>query len=124
MAKLRAILSWCFCWLFMVLLGVTAKIVLNFIHGQVSRRALSLAAVLLIASLVFACAWWTGWKRKSSAKVWGIVASLLSLLAAFPMLFFGVAVFLRTFASFYWPSTVLGIVGLFAFSLQRRQNFA
>jgi hypothetical protein len=121
MAKCRAILSWCFCWLFMVLLGVTAKIVLNFIRGQASSRALPLAAILLLASLVFGRAWWTGWKRKNSEKVWGIVASLLSLLAAFPMLFFGVTVFWKTFVSFYWPSTVLGIVGLIAFSLQRRQ---
>jgi hypothetical protein len=121
MAKLRGLLSWCFCWVFMVLLGVAAKTVLNFGHRQVSARALPLAAALLIASLVFAGAWWTVWKRKASAKIWGILASLLSLLAALPMLYFGVNVFLRTFLGFFWPSTVLGIVGLIAFSLQRRQ---
>jgi hypothetical protein len=121
MAKLRGLLSWCFCWVFMVLLGVAAKIVLNFIHRQVSARALPLAAALVIASIVFAFAWWTIWKRKDSAKIWGTVASLLSLLAPLPMLYFGVSVFLKTFLGFYWPSTVLGIVGLIAFSLQRRQ---
>jgi hypothetical protein len=120
MAKCRTILSWCFCWLFMVLVGVTAKIVLNFMRHQVSTRALPLAAVLFAASLVFACAWWTGWKRKNSARTWGLLASLLSLLAAFPMLYFGIAVFLKTFLSFYWPVTVLGIVGLIAFSLRRK----
>jgi hypothetical protein len=123
-AKCRAIVSWCFCWLFMVLLGVTAKIVLNLIHHQASPRTLPLAAILLIASLVFGRAWWTVWKRRNSARVWGIVASLLSLLAALPMLFFGVPVFWKTLTSFFWPSTVLGIVGLIVFSMQRRQNFA
>ena len=120
-AKCRAVLSWCFCWFFMVLLGVTAKIVLNFIHRAAPEWALALAAFLLLVSLVFARAWWTVWKHKNSGRIWGIVASVLSLLAALPMLHFGLTVFWKTFLSFYWPSTVLGIVGLIAFSLERRQ---
>jgi hypothetical protein len=117
-------LSWCFCWLFMVLVGVAAKIVLNFMHHAATERALALAAFLLLASLVFARAWWTIFKRRDSGKVWGIVASLLSLLAVLPMLHFGVAVFWKAFLGFYWPSTVVGIVGLIVFSLQRRQHLA
>lgn len=115
-------MAWYFCWLSVVFLGVTLKIIWGLVRHRETSRVIPLTILIFVLSLIFAGAWWAVWKGKSSGKGWGLFASLLSLLVSLPMLYFGVSVFWKSFLGFYWPTAVLGIAGLVAFSLQRGPN--
>jgi hypothetical protein len=74
--------------------------------------ALLLDAVLPVSAAVYGTAGWTIWKEKSSARGWGIAASILQII---PPLWFMI-VRSRSFWSCHGEVLAIGIFGLIVFS--------
>jgi uncharacterized membrane protein YoaK (UPF0700 family) len=82
------------------------------------RRSLSVPLRVLVASvfpvlaIVYSVAWWTIWKEKFSARIWGITASLTYLLIGFCEAFY----FSPSVPDSTWVIFFLGVVGLIVFT--------
>ena len=64
-----------------------------------------------VLAVIYSIAWWTIWKEKSSARVWGIVASLtFVLLPAWGMVYFS-----RSAPAALGVMLAIGIGGLVVF---------
>lgn len=83
-----------------------------------SLEILSTVAKLLIPALaiVFGMAWWTIWRKKPSASIWGIAASACNILLSGIMLYYAPRVLWQVALALL----VLGILGVVAFSSPRQ----
>lgn len=94
--EIRKYLSWIFAFTALVCVSISYSLTPKMLrHGQsVAHLSLGWQIFLVvapwlfpIATIVFAMAWWTSFKEKPSAKVWGILASLINIqVALFPVL--------------------------------------
>lgn len=69
------------CWLYAIfsLLSVwsASKFTVHFVRRQSETGSfpnLLIASLFLILAVLYAVAWWTTWKKKSSSRAWGIAA--------------------------------------------------
>ena len=78
-------------------------------YAQFPLRSLLVSAVFPTMATIYGVAWWTVWKGKTSARGWGIAASLTNILIPLQIIIF----------SRNWSCNVvvllIGIVGLVAF---------
>jgi hypothetical protein len=89
MHTLRKYLSWSFGFTALVCLRLAFSLTRDTIHQQHTFRLLLLVApsMMFAFAAVFAMAWWTLFKRKSSARGWGIAASLINIqVSLFPII--------------------------------------
>jgi len=84
-------------------------------HDFLTFRALLIPAVFLAQTAIYGMACWTVWKRKPSARLWAIVASLTYILI--PLLTIWSKVhFSRPIRGCSMVVLVLGVSGLIVFS--------
>jgi hypothetical protein len=76
-----------------------------------SFPSLIVPAVFVLQAYIFGMAWWTVWKDKTSAKNWGIAASLINILS---ILWLHLR-HSRSLSSREWELLAIGIVALIAF---------
>jgi len=121
---LRKYLSWIFALTFFIGLPITFTTTLNIV-GSLRHRdptvqwslewqllLVILQWVMPIQTAVFGAAWWTTFREKRSARVWGIAASAGYLaMALFPLAFPP-----HSFFTPLSPVLALGIVGVLAFA--------
>ena len=84
MHTLRRNLCWVFAFTSLVCLQLALSSILHTIHRQsfLPLRDLPVATVFTVVATVFGVAWWTVWKGKPSARVWGMTASLINILVS------------------------------------------
>ena len=121
MHQLRKYLSWLFAFTSLVCLQISFSLTPSMLRQHPRAAHLSLPYQLLlpalpwifpILALVFAMAWWTSFKEKSSARIWGIIASLINIQTAlFPVLIPPHSVF-----NAFLLILGVGVVGLVAFA--------
>ena len=110
---LRKVLCWIFAFSSLMYLLSHLWSILYTIHRVHALPTFSLRdeLVLVVTITIFGMAWWTIWKEKSSARVWGIAASLIEILIfLFP--------FILHSSHARWHhlgALFIGIVGLIAF---------
>lgn len=115
MHKLRIFLCWMFAFTSPVCVIAAAWSILHRIHRH---HAFSTFRILVFASLfaalaaVFGVAWWTIWKRKPGARIWGVSASLVYL--SFSL--WEIIHFSRPVWSDFGGMLAVGIAGFVAFS--------
>ncbi len=109
---LRMIIGWLFAIPCLVNIWFTGSFLLRLMHHHAFHIRSLLGFVFPVLSIVFGIAWWTIWKEKSSARQWGITASILFIL---------IPISARIFLS--WPIfqktgvvLAVGLVGLILFS--------
>ena len=80
-------------WLFGVCSIVALGVSFLFLHrgifnglGVMRWSTLIVSGVMVLLALVFAMAWWTTFKARSTARAWGITASIANLLGPLYML--------------------------------------
>ena len=78
------------CWIFAIEAFVCLQLALSSIPRTIHRpyaffslRNLLVPALFTALAVVFGKAWWTVWKERPSARVWGIAASLMWTLIFF-----------------------------------------
>ena len=118
---LRKYLSWLFAFTALVCLQISISLPPAILRQHPHATQLSFTYRLLLpmlpwifpfATVVFAMAWWTSFKAKPSARVWGILASLINVQTALvPILFPPHSLF-----NAFLPILALGIAGLVAFA--------
>lgn len=116
-------------WIFAITAFTCLQITISFFprslaisSGVPFWRLYLVPVVFFLMAAVFATAWWTIWRQKASARIWGAAASLINLLAGlWPIVLmmwpgrtfhvFGV----RSILGALGLGTFLGIAGLFLF---------
>jgi drug/metabolite transporter (DMT)-like permease len=68
-------------------------------------------AFLLASAAILGMAWWTTWMKKSSARAWGVAASLLCLLVPLSSMYF----FHSPFGDSKYKGIIFGILALIAY---------
>ena len=111
MQDLRKIMAWLFA---LELLGIPLFVLraIDGRHSLVSPRDWLTWGVSAALIIVFGVSWWTVWKSRPSARLWGLAGSL-----AFILIYFQPILFATSFT--WWHALgdlLLGIVGLLAFS--------
>ncbi len=85
MNTIRKLLCWLFAISSLLCLWNALLLILRIVHRHYAflpgRGALAIAFFPVLA-IVFAAAWWTVWKRKPSARGWGIAACLTYVLVS------------------------------------------
>jgi len=84
-------------------------------HDFLTLRALLVPAVFLVQTPIYGMACWTVWKRKPSARLWAIVASLIYILIPLLAIWAGVR-FSRPIRGCSVVMLVLGVTGVIVFS--------
>jgi hypothetical protein len=92
-------------------------------HDLLTLRALLIPAVFSVQTLIYGMACWTVWKRKPSARVWAIVASLTYILIPLLTIWLGVH-FSRSIRACSVVVLVLGVAGLIVFSRRAINYYA
>jgi Peptidase family M50 len=129
MHALRTYLSWLFAFTALVCAYVSFSLgtfstslsaSLRMIHeGRLYWALFGFGAALMmpVFAVVFGLAWWTVFKRKSSARIWGTAASLITIQAGlFPIVFPPHSVM-----SFSYLLVGMGVTGLVAFARKIEQ---
>jgi hypothetical protein len=123
MRLIKTILCWYFWCLSVVFVGLAKGVIEGAIHGEnTSRPLLNQIAIVSIPPIlvaIFGTAWWTVWRKRSSARVWAVTACITNLAFSIgiPLLYF----YAQGANSFWWmesifgPSTAIGIAGLIVF---------
>jgi len=121
MHELRKYLSWLFAFTSLVCLQIGLSLTPRMLrqHPRVNHLPFTSRLLLILLpwviplfAVVFGMAWWTSFKRKSSARIWGIIASLINIQAAlFPLLIPPHSVF-----NAFLLVLGVGIAGLVAFT--------
>ncbi len=120
MRTLRKYLSWSFAFTSLVCLHVAFLSALRTIHPSIphpihQRYALLLLlvpAVFTLFAVVFGMAWWAVFKGKTSARGWGIAASLINIAVSIWPIF----LLPRSLWGSFSVILVIGLAGLVAFS--------
>lgn len=84
-------------------------------HGVLSLRSLLVPIFFLVLTFIYGMACWTVWKRKSSARVWGIIASLTYILIPLFAIWVGVHLS-RPIRGCSVVMLLVGVTGLIVFS--------
>ena len=121
MHELRKYLSWLFAFTSLVCLQISFSLTPRMLRQHPRASQLSLTYQILLpvlpwifplCAIVFAMAWWTSFNAKSSARIWGIIASLINIQTAlFPILIPPHSVF-----NAFLLILGVGIAGLVAFA--------
>src|SRR5437879_6287035 len=81
-------------------------------------RNLVTITLYVMVPIINGIAWWTVWKRRPSARLWGIAASVTYILIFLrPIIFFPGSAWLRN-----WSTLALGIMGLVIFLLRHERH--
>jgi hypothetical protein len=121
MHELRKYLSWLFAFTSLVCLQISFSLTPSMLRQYPRAGQLSLTYQLLlpvlpwvfpILAIIFAMAWWTSFRAKSSARVWGLIASLINVQTALLPLLIPPHSLLNAFLLILG----MGIVGLVAFA--------
>jgi hypothetical protein len=115
---LRNFLSWNFAFLSLVCVVLGYWIIRRSLdHRGIADYphpwALILFAVFPAMAAVFGIAWWKVWRERSSARPWGIAASLTLMIYPLRHIFFAT----QPFANFTIITLAVGIVGLVVFAM-------
>ena len=81
-------------------------------HGIALLSRLIASGVILSLALVFAMAWWTTWKARSTARAWGIAASLANLCGPLSLMYFAH----RPLTDFRWKVIAFSTLALIAYA--------
>ena len=115
----KQLTCWALCGLFAISSLACLRLALLSIWLRINRhysllhlRNLGVPAVLLGLAIIFGMASWTGWKEERSARVWGIIASLASILLSL----WSVIFFSRPIRGPIGILLIVGIAGAIAFS--------
>jgi hypothetical protein len=84
-------------------------------HNILSLRALLIPTFFLVQMFIYGMACWTVWKRKSSARVWAVIASLTYILIPLFAIWAGVHLS-RPIRGCSVVMLVVGVTGLIVFS--------
>jgi hypothetical protein len=110
MSFFRAMAGWLFALSCVVCAWFAFRLVPLALHSRYAShpvvRAESLT-IFPIEATIFGVAWWSVWKRKPSAKFWGIAGSLTWILT-------WLIAYLQ-FSRFHWVFLACGIAGMVAF---------
>jgi hypothetical protein len=121
MRELRKYLSWLFAFTSLVCLQISFSLTPNMLRQHPHADQLSLTSQILLPvlpwifplfAIVFGMAWWTSFKAKSSARIWGIIASLINVQTALLPLLIPPHSFFNAFLLILG----VGIAGLVAFA--------
>ena len=111
----RKIMCWFFAFVAVVCLWIVLIHISNTIRYYHSLHhpllGMIVPTVFLLLATIFGMAWWTVWKDKTSAKIWGITACLINILVTL-MTYIRHS---RSLSSRQWELFAVGIVGLIAF---------
>lgn len=83
MRKLRIFLGWIFAFTMPVCIVAATRTILHISHRHhiVSfAHILAFALLFVLLASIFGMAWWTVWKGKITARLWGVGASLIYIL--------------------------------------------
>ncbi len=121
MHQLRNLLSWIFALSSLACLGIVLLSTLGMAHQghlSVHSRTALVLAVFSMLTVIYGAAWWTFWRRKLSARGWGIAASLTYIFLPLSIMYFE--------DSSLWVDFQLmlavGIAGLLAFAGRYEQD--
>jgi hypothetical protein len=127
---LRTILCWIFALECLELVSAFALLYLvNPFHRNLAlpqdasgmAKMVVFLGIYFAAAITFSKAWWTVWRRKTASRAWAIAASLLNLIQWIPFVDFG-SRWYCTHWRFIGLHCTIGIVGLFAFLMGRREQ--
>ena len=108
-------LSWTFAISSLVGLGVTLlSVCMVYQRALLNPLFLLVPGVLSMQAAIFAVAWWTIRKRKPSARVWGVAASLTYILPTLFIIFWKIHRS-RAIRDCTWIMLAIGVVGVVAF---------
>ena len=119
MRELRKYMCWIFAFTSLLSILIAVGRFLRTIHRYHSffpLRIQIVAALFAVLAIVFGMAWWTIWKGKSSAKGWGIFASLNYLLLPLWQIIY----FSRSVWDYHGVVMAIGLFGMIVFL--RRDN--
>lgn len=106
----RVLLAWVFALISAMLFVLSFPFALTRFHTHDSVHML-LAFVpitfLLMIAGIFGMAWWTSWMKKSSARAWGVAASLLCMFAPLSSMY----LFHHPFGNARYEEIVFGLFG-------------
>src|SRR5882757_2977685 len=108
---LRKFISWIYGISSLLDLWTTFWFIPGIIHRHYAfspLRSLLISAVFPTLATIYGVAWWAVWKGKTSARGWGIAASLTYILISLQLIIF----FTRSVWSCSGVMLVVGIVGL------------
>jgi hypothetical protein len=111
---IRRFMGWVFAAESVRYLEVTLRSISDTIHRHSIFPLLSAAAFSLVVACLSGLAWWTIWKRKSSAKGFAIAASLMQILIFVRQFIFP----FRPAGDYHATALLVGTVGLLAFLRQ------
>jgi hypothetical protein len=130
MREIRGLLTWLFAFTALVCFAIALpRLLLALRSAHAGNNSLvlhRLLAPLVLSAFggVFAVAWWASFRERPSARLWGIVASLLNILVVLSGSILRFFVLHRSFASFPISCAVgtlaVGLAGVVVFS--RRDN--
>jgi hypothetical protein len=112
MHTFRKNLSWVFIFISLVCLqiAVSSMLAANHRHHSLLLFRYFLAPfIFTMMAAVHGVAWWTIWKNKPSARIWGLAASLINLLISVGL------IYLSRSPRRLWLVLGVGIAGLIAF---------
>ena len=121
MHDLRKFMSWIYAISSLLALWTAFWFIPHIIHRHYvfsPLRSLLVIAVFPTLATIYGVAWWAVWKGKTSAKGWGIAASLSYILISLQLIIF----FTRSVWSCSGVMLVVGIVGLGAFLRRDEQQ--
>jgi len=115
MDKVRDSLSWLFAISSLISLRVAATGIIGAIRHPLafwSLRYLLAPVAFSVLTIILGFAWWTIWRRKTAARIWGIAASLTYLIIPLSLAVY----FSRSLLSHFSFMLAIGAVGLVAFA--------
>lgn len=105
-----------FGWLFAVCSVMAFSVAVSFLYRDLTRvqsfRALLPGGILLLFCFVSVMAWWTTWRDRHTARVWGILASLQFLIPPIVLHFLHI----RFAPSSGWQVPALSTMALIAYA--------
>ncbi len=121
MHDLRKFMSWIYAISSLLGLWTASWFIPRIIHRHYAfspLRSLLISAVFPTLATIYGVAWWAVWKGKTSARGWGIAASLTYILISLQLIIF--------FSQSVWSCSgvvlLIGIVGLVAFLRRDEQH--
>lgn len=122
MKDIRKVMCWIFAFTSLLHLLVAFRFILHIIQRQyvypLSRNIFIAALFSVLVAIISGVAWWTIWREKRSARIWGVAGSIMNILIFFrPMI-------LPTRSSWdhHIGALYIGVVGLVVFVWSGNQH--
>ena len=121
MYKVRKHLCWIFAFACLVCLGIAFRRIFYIVqrhHAFLPLAYLRVPALFLTQAVIFGVAWWTVWREKPFARVFGIIASMI--LIGVPLS--GITILSQSVWGNEGIVLAVGVAGLVAFSWPHNQQ--